>query len=103
MNDRHLGIKLVNVFPGNGRLGLPALSSTYTLSDGQTGQVRAIIDGETLTARRTAAIAALGASYLAAPGGQSPPGRRRAYRARVARSVRDGTSDRHRYGLGETA
>lgn len=68
-NDRHLGIKLVNVFPGNGRLGLPALSSTYVLSDGQTGQVRAIIDGETLTARRTAAIAALGASYLAAPGG----------------------------------
>lgn len=68
-NDRHLGVKLVNVFPGNGGLGLPALSSTYVLSDGQTGQVEAIIDGETLTARRTAAIAALGASYLASPGG----------------------------------
>ena len=68
-DDRHLGVKLVNVFPGNGRLGLPALSSTYVLSDGKTGRVEAIIDGETLTARRTAAIAALGASYLASPRG----------------------------------
>lgn len=64
-NERHLGVKLVNVFPGNAGLGLPAVSSTYVLSDGTTGHVEAIIDGETLTARRTAAVAALGASFLA--------------------------------------
>ncbi len=68
-SDRYLGVKLVNVFPGNGTLGLPAISSTYVLSDGKTGQAEAIIDGETLTARRTAAVAALGASFLASPAG----------------------------------
>lgn len=68
-NMRHLGVKLVNVFPDNARLGLPAVSSTYVLSDGRTGHVEAIIDGETLTARRTAAVAALGASFLAPAGG----------------------------------
>lgn len=68
-NERHLGVKLVNVFPGNAARGLPAVSSAYVLSDGTTGQVEAIIDGETLTARRTAAVAALGASFLAPPAG----------------------------------
>ncbi len=68
-DERHLGVKLVNVFPGNAGLGMPAVSSTYVLSDGTTGQVEAIIDGETLTARRTAAVAALGASFLAPPRG----------------------------------
>ena len=68
-DERHLGVKLVNVFPGNAERGLPAVSSTYVLSDGTTGQVEAIIDGETLTARRTAAVAALGASFLAPPAG----------------------------------
>lgn len=68
-NERYLGVKLVNVFPGNAERGLPAVSSAYVLSDGTTGQIEAIIDGETLTARRTAAIAALGASFLAPPGG----------------------------------
>lgn len=68
-NDRYLGIKLVNVFPGNAGRGLPAVSSTYVLSDATTGRLDAIVDGEMLTARRTAAIAALGASFLAAPRG----------------------------------
>lgn len=68
-NDRRLGVKLVNVFPGNAALGRPAVSSTYVLSDGITGEIEAIIDGETLTARRTAAVAALGAFFLAPPGG----------------------------------
>lgn len=68
-NERYLGVKLVNVFPGNADRGLPAVSSTYVLSDGTTGQLEAIIDGETLTARRTAAVAALGASFLAPAAG----------------------------------
>lgn len=68
-NERYLGIKLVNVFPGNAARGLPAVSSTYVLSDAATGRPEAIIDGETLTARRTAAVAALGASFLASPRG----------------------------------
>lgn len=68
-NERYLGVKLVNVFPGNAGHGLPAVASTYVLSDATTGRLEAIIDGEMLTARRTAAVAALAASFLAAPDG----------------------------------
>ncbi len=65
--DRYLGIKTVNVFPGNTALGKPALNSSYQLSDGATGEALALIDGDALTGRRTAAVAALGASFLASP------------------------------------
>jgi len=64
---RFLGVKVVNVFPGNGALGLPAVQGTYLLFDGRTGVLLATLDGNELTARRTAAASALAASYLAAP------------------------------------
>lgn len=60
-----LGLKIVNVFPGNNEIGLAALTSSYLLYDGETGLPRAIIDGNTLTNRRTAATAALAARHLA--------------------------------------
>jgi ornithine cyclodeaminase/alanine dehydrogenase-like protein (mu-crystallin family) len=60
-----LGIKLVTVFPGNGTLGLNAVSSTYLLCDGATGRHLAIIDGNEITGRRTAAASALAGHYLA--------------------------------------
>ena len=59
-----LGVKLVTVFPQNAERGLGAVSSLYFLLDGQTGQPRAMIDGEALTNRRTAAASALASSYL---------------------------------------
>jgi ornithine cyclodeaminase/alanine dehydrogenase-like protein (mu-crystallin family) len=59
-----LGVKLVTVFPQNSERGLGAVSSLYFLLDGQTGQPRAMIDGEALTNRRTAAASALASSYL---------------------------------------
>lgn len=62
-----LGIKTINIFPGNGRSGLPGLFSTYVLYDARTGVPLAHIDGNEITARRTAATAALAASYLARP------------------------------------
>jgi len=61
----HVGVKLVTVFPENSQFGLPAVASTYTLFDGQTGSVLAQIDGGELTARRTAAASVLAASFLA--------------------------------------
>lgn len=61
----HIGVKLVTVFPGNARLGLPAISGTYILFDGADGRVLAMLDGGELTARRTAAASALAADYLA--------------------------------------
>ena len=60
-----LGTKLVNVFPGNGTLGLPAVLGTYVLQSGETGQPLAILDGTRLTHWRTAAASGLAARYLA--------------------------------------
>lgn len=62
-----IGVKLVTVFPGNGARGLPAVMGNYMLLDGATGAPLALIDGQALTARRTAAASALAAEYLAAP------------------------------------
>jgi alanine dehydrogenase len=62
---RHVGVKTVTVFPGNGAKGLPAVMGIYILLDGATGQPLALIDGPMLTLRRTAAASALAAGYLA--------------------------------------
>ena len=62
---RHIGVKLVTVFPENAQRSLPAVASVYTLFDGQTGAILAQIDGGELTARRTAAASVLAATFLA--------------------------------------
>ena len=64
---RRLGLKTVTIFPGNGALGVPGLHSTYLLFDATTGVPLAQIDGNEITSRRTAAVAALAASFLARP------------------------------------
>jgi len=61
------GVKVVNIFPGNGALGLPGLHGIYVLFSASTGAPLAWMDGSELTARRTAAAAALAASFLARP------------------------------------
>lgn len=60
-----LGTKIVNVFPENGRRGLPSVSATYVLMSGETGIPLVVLDGTRLTLWRTAAASALAASYLA--------------------------------------
>jgi ornithine cyclodeaminase len=60
-----LGVKLVTVFPRNRERGVATVSALYVLLDGASGQPRALIDGEALTLRRTAAASALAAGYLA--------------------------------------
>jgi ornithine cyclodeaminase/alanine dehydrogenase-like protein (mu-crystallin family) len=60
-----LGAKIVNVFPDNGRKGLPSIYGTYLLMSGETGETLAAMDGTRLTAWRTAAASALAASYVA--------------------------------------
>ncbi|MBN3749950.1 ornithine cyclodeaminase family protein [Burkholderia sp. Se-20373] len=66
-DNGYLGIKTVNIFPGNARHGLPGLHSTYVLYDGRTGKPLAQLDGDEITSRRTAAASALAATYLARP------------------------------------
>jgi ornithine cyclodeaminase len=60
-----LGVKIVTVFPDNGALGLNAVFSTYLLCDGATGRHLALIDGNEITGRRTAAASALAGDFLA--------------------------------------
>ncbi len=62
-----LGVKIVTVHPGNAARVLPAVHSTYLLSEAATGRPALMLDGDTLTARRTAAASALAASFLAPP------------------------------------
>lgn len=59
------GLKTVMIFPGNSARGLPGLHSLYTLFDARTGVPLAQLDGNQITSRRTAAAAALAASFLA--------------------------------------
>lgn len=59
------GVKIVNVFPGNAARGLPGIHGVYALFDASTGVPLAVLDGSELTARRTAAVAALAADFLA--------------------------------------
>ncbi|MDE1556926.1 hypothetical protein PV794_16575, partial [Comamonas aquatica] len=56
---QRLGVKTVSIFPGNARQGLPGLHSVYILYDARTGQPLAVLDGDTITSRRTAAASAL--------------------------------------------
>jgi ornithine cyclodeaminase len=65
--DRHIGIKMVTVFPDNAEKSLPAVMGIYVLVDGKNGSPLALIDGPTLTVKRTAGASALASSYLSRP------------------------------------
>jgi len=60
-----LGVKIVTVFPDNSARGLPSLHGVYLLLDAATGVPLAQLDGTELTTRRTVAVSALAASFLA--------------------------------------
>ena len=60
-------VKLVSVVPANPRRGRPLVAATVVLSDAATGELLALIDGESLTALRTGAAGGVAARLLAAP------------------------------------
>ena len=64
---KDLGVKLVTVFAGNRARGLASVSALFLLMDGATGHPLALIDGEALTLRRTAAASALASRFLSRP------------------------------------
>jgi ornithine cyclodeaminase len=66
-SPRFTGVKVVHVAPGNGARGMPAVQAAYLLSDGDTGEALALIDGGELTDRRTAAASTLAGRFLARP------------------------------------
>ncbi|AOK61916.1 bifunctional Delta(1)-pyrroline-2-carboxylate/Delta(1)-piperideine-2-carboxylate reductase [Burkholderia ubonensis] len=56
--------KLVNVCPGNAARGLPTILGQVIACDATTGEMRFVLDGPTVTGRRTAAVTALGIQAL---------------------------------------
>lgn len=56
--------KLVNVVAGNRDRGLPTIHGMVSVYDGQTGELRLLLDGPTVTTRRTVAVSMLGLSRL---------------------------------------
>ncbi|WP_421996666.1 ornithine cyclodeaminase family protein [Reyranella sp.] len=62
-----VGIKVVTVFPDNGRRSLPSIYGQYLLLDGATGAPLALLDGTMLTKRRTACASGLASRYLSRP------------------------------------
>jgi len=65
--NAHLGVKLVTVVPENQARQLPTVQALFILLDTATGTPLAIMDGEELTLRRTAAASALASIYLSRP------------------------------------
>lgn len=62
-----IGVKVVTVFPDNGRRSLPSIYGQYLLLDGATGATLALLDGTMLTKRRTACASGLASRYLSRP------------------------------------
>ena len=63
----YAAVKAVGLSPDNSKRGLPHIGSTVTLFDSTTGLPVALLDGNWITAVRTAAITLLAAQYLAPP------------------------------------
>ncbi|TAL94255.1 MAG: delta(1)-pyrroline-2-carboxylate reductase family protein [Paraburkholderia sp.] len=56
--------KLVNVCPSNGRRHLPTIHGQVIACDAHTGEMLFVLDGPTVTGRRTAAVTVLGIQTL---------------------------------------
>jgi ornithine cyclodeaminase len=61
-------LKAVAIFPENPKRGLDAHQGVVTLFDGETGQVRGLLDASAITAIRTAAVSAVATRALAREG-----------------------------------
>ncbi len=66
-DDGLIGVKAVTYVPDNAARNLPTIHANYLAFDRVSGVPVGLLDGDTLTARRTAAISALAARHLARP------------------------------------
>lgn len=67
--DRRLAIaKIGAVHPGNAARGLPTILASVVITDATTGEMLQIVDGATVTVRRTAALSLYGAKQVGASG-----------------------------------
>jgi ornithine cyclodeaminase len=65
------GLKVVCIFPGNPARGLDAHQGAVLLFDGDTGEVRAMVNASAITAIRTAAVSAVATRALARDGART--------------------------------
>jgi ornithine cyclodeaminase/alanine dehydrogenase-like protein (mu-crystallin family) len=65
--SREIGLKMVSIWGDNPARGLPAIIALATVLDPDTGEPRALINGEMLTALRTGAGGGLATDMLARP------------------------------------
>ncbi|RWK79851.1 MAG: ornithine cyclodeaminase family protein [Mesorhizobium sp.] len=63
----HAAVKWVGIAAENARRGYANVNGLIVLSDVNTGQPLAVVDGNSVTVLRTAAMSALAAEYLARP------------------------------------
>ena len=61
---KNLGVKIVNVTPENGQLGIPSIHGIYLYFDARTGVPLALMDSNMITIKRTAATSALASDFL---------------------------------------
>ena len=59
------GLKAIGIFPGNAARQLDTHQGAVALFDGETGELRALMNGAAITAIRTAAVSALATRLLA--------------------------------------
>ena len=96
--------KLVNVCPANGARGLPTIHGKVMAFDADTGETLFILDGPTVTGRRTAAISMLGVDTFAARhAARIPADRHRHAGAQPSAGDRRTVSRRARVGEGQCA
>ena len=62
-----LVVKVVSVHPGNAARGLATIQGAVLLLDAHTGELKALLDGRSLTALRTGAATGLATGLLARP------------------------------------
>lgn len=63
--EKVVGTKIITVYPENNKNGLPSHQGAVLIFDATNGRLKAIVDGERITAIRTAAVSAIATNHLA--------------------------------------
>lgn len=72
-SDRTMAVnKTLTVHVSNGKLGLPVIQAEILAMDAKTGKRLGLLDGQAVTARRTAALSLLAAKRLSPPSKREP-------------------------------
>ncbi len=70
-NLNEIGVKIATIYPRNNKSNLPIIHAQIILFDSNNGSVKAIIDGQTITALKTGAMTGLATDLCAPPTAQS--------------------------------